>query len=98
MASQNAQVILPLLALRCQERDEASILSQVIQIGVFLEHRVAWESVISRRLQPLNYLLRFIHERISTGDLIGRVVEVTKPLSLFYSRLYLLLRQSFLPG
>ena len=63
--------MLPLLR---QERDEAGILSKVIQIGITLEQRLAREPVLSRHPQPLDCLLRFFHERKSTGDVIGRHV------------------------
>src|SRR5882724_4556890 len=96
--SQNGPVILPLLPLFHQERDEAGILSKVIQIGISLEQRVAREAIVSRHLQPLDCLLRFIHERVSTGDVIGRMMEVTKSLSSFYSQLNLVLSPAFLPG
>jgi hypothetical protein len=82
---QNGPVILPLLPLFCQERDEAGILSKVIQIGIRLEQRITRQAVPSRHLQPLDRLLGFIHERISTGDVIGRMMEVAKTLSSFYS-------------
>jgi hypothetical protein len=81
---QNRLVILPLLPLFRQECGEAGILSKVIQIGIPLEQRVAREAVVSRHLQPLDSLLRFIHERISTGDVIGRMMEVT--LRLLFHR------------
>src|SRR5687767_6590534 len=95
---QNGLVILPLLFLFRQECSEAGILSKVIQIGIPLEQRVARESVLGRRLQPLDCLLGFIHERISTRDVVGSMMKVTKSFSLFYGRLDLILRHAFLPG
>ena len=52
--SQNGPVILPLLPQLRHQRDEAGILSKVIQIAIPLEQRVAREPVLSRRRQPLD--------------------------------------------
>ena len=90
--------MLKLLLLPLHEGDEAGILSKVIQIGILLEQRIAREAIICRHVQPLDCLFTFIHERVSTGDVIGGMMEVSKALSPFYSQFNLFLRLVFLSG
>jgi len=90
--SQNGPEIFPLLPQFRQERDEARILSKVIQIGIPFEQRVAGKAIVSRRLQPFDRLLRFVHNRISAGDVISSVMKMCEPLP--FSMALLILRSS----
>ncbi len=70
-------------------------MSKASQVGIPLKERVAREPIFGRNLQPLDCLLFIFQERISTGDMIGRMMEVAKPLPPLYGQLYLFLRLAF---
>ena len=96
-ALHNCLVILPLLLLLRQERYEPGILPQVIEVPVCLEQRKTRKAIIGGRLQPLDCLLRFIHQRVGARNVIGRVVKVTEPFSFLDRQFDLVFRHALLP-
>src|SRR3989442_7709251 len=69
-------VMLPQLALRGHEAEEAGILAQGIQLGSVFKERIAWESILSRVFQPIHGLLWPVEPGIGKGQQVGGVMKV----------------------
>ena len=57
------------------------MLSQTIEIVVCGEQNVTRKSVVSSELQPLDRFFFPVHECVSTGDVVSRMVEVSESLA-----------------
>src|SRR6266550_7237246 len=67
----------PSLLFPGHKSDEARVLTDAVQVGISCEEGIAGKAVLCRIPQPIDCLIRLVHQRISGSDSIRSMMKVT---------------------